>query len=60
MSKSEALREAVEAQREFEAVSDGRRAAFRRARVAGVSLRELSSATGLTVSKVRTITQAQS
>ena len=53
MSKSEALREAVEAQREFEAVSDGRRAAFRRARAAGVSLRELSEATGLTLGRVR-------
>ena len=53
MSKSEALREAVEVQREFEAVSDGRRAAFRRARAAGVSLRELSEATGLTLGRVR-------
>ena len=53
MSKSEALREAVEAQREFEAVLDGRRAAFRRARAAGVSLRELSEATGLTLGRVR-------
>lgn len=53
MSKSEALREAVEAQREFEAVSDGRRAAFRRAQTAGVSLRELSEATGLTTGRVR-------
>ena len=53
MSRDEAVREAVEMQREFEAVTRRRRAAFRRAQTAGVSVRELSEATGLTTGRVR-------
>lgn len=53
MSRDEAVREAVEVQREFEAVTRRRRAVFRRAQTVGVSVRELSEATGLTTGRVR-------